>query len=86
MASPRTTTTHYIAMGGLHGCLPSHCDVYETWQDAVTALVDQYELGKKRASVLRRNLSLELNSKRDGNEYVEIVECDCETPEVHSDL
>lgn len=76
---------HYIAMGGLHGYLPSHCDVYDTWQEAVTALVDQYELGKKRSRVLARDLSLELNSKRDGNEYVEIVECDCETPEVHSD-
>lgn len=77
---------HYIAMGGVHGCLPSHCEVYETWQEAVTALVDQYELGKKRARVLARDKALELNNKRDGNEYVEIVECDCGMPMVHSDF
>lgn len=77
--------THYIALGGLHGCLPSHCEVYDSEQDAVSAMVDMYELGKKRSRVLARDLSLELNSKRDGNEYVEIAECDCGTPEVHND-
>lgn len=77
---------HYIALGGLHGCLPSHCEVYDSEQDAVSAMVDMYELGKKRSKVLARDLSLELNSKRDGNEYIEITECDCDTPEVHNDV
>jgi hypothetical protein len=77
---------HYIAMGGLHGYLPSHCNVYDTEEEAIASLVDFYELGKKRARVLRRDLSLELNPKRDGNEYIEITECDCDTPEVHNDV
>lgn len=78
-------TEHYIAMGGLHGYLPAHCDVYDTEEEAVTALVDQYELGKKRARVLARDGYLELNLKRDGNEYIEINECTCPEPWEHSE-
>ena len=77
--------THYIAMAGLHGCLPQTCEVYETYDEAVDALADLHELGDRRRRELRRDGSLELNLHRDGNEYCEIEERDCATPSVHSD-
>lgn len=76
---------HFIAMGGLHGCLPSHCEVYDNYEDAVSGLTDIYELGKRRAELLRKNGGLELNMRRDGNQYVEITECDCDEPWIHDE-
>ena len=81
----KTSKTHYIGMAGLHGCLPQTCDVYETYQDAVDSLASIHELGKTRSAALKKHGYLELNLHRDGNEYCEIEECDCDTPEVHSD-
>lgn len=89
--------THYIAMGGLHGYLPSHCQSYDTLQDAIDSLVELYELGRIRKQRLTDDLYLELNlhgieagyqqppQPADGNEYCEIIECDCDTPEIHND-
>jgi len=83
---------HYIAMGGLHGYLPSHCDVYPTYNDAVESLVELYSLGKKRKKELQDNSYLELYLHGDkfpficdGNEYCEITECNCDNPAIHSD-
>lgn len=78
-------TSHYIAMAGLHGCLPNSCEVYDTYQDAVDSLVSLHELGKKRAAALKRDGSLELNIGRDDNEYCEVEKCACSEPQVHSD-
>jgi len=77
--------THYIGMAGLHGCLPQKCEVYESYNDAVESLASIHELGKGRTRELKKNGYLELNLHRDGNEYCEIEECDCDTPEIHSD-
>jgi len=77
--------THYIGMAGLHGCMPQACDVYDTYNDAAEGLAFIHELGRNRTRQLKRDGYLELDLHRDGNEYCEIVECDCDTPEVHSD-
>lgn len=87
------TKTHYIAMGGLHGYLPSHCNSYESLQDAIESLCNLYELGRMRKKELSDNLYLELSLHGrdfpylppDRNEYCEIVECNCNHPEVHND-
>lgn len=78
-------TTHYIGMAGLHGYLPNTCEVYTAYEDAVESLASLHELGKKRRAALKRDGSLELNIRRDGNEYIEITDCQCATPEEHSD-
>jgi hypothetical protein len=44
-----------------------------------------HELGQKRHRRLRKDSYLELNLHRDGNEYIEISECDCEDLESHND-
>ena len=75
--------THYIGMAGLHGCIPQTCNVYDSQADATESLASIHELGKKRAAALRRDGYIELNLGRDGNEYAEIEECDCETPSDH---
>ena len=77
--------THYIGMAGLHGCIPQTCDVYETAKDAADSLAQTHDLGQKRTAALRRDLYLELNLHRDGNEYAEITSCDCANPSQHSD-
>ncbi len=76
---------HFIAMAGLHGCLPQSCECYDTYATAVDSLVSLHELGRKRARILNRDGYLELNLGRDGNEYCEIEECSCDSPEDHSD-
>ena len=76
--------THYIAMSGEHGCLPDHCQSYDTLRDAVGDLVSLFELGRRRQTELRRTLSLELG-RGFGAEYCEIVECDCDDPDCHCD-
>ena len=77
--------THYIGMAGLHGYLPSTCEVFDSQAAAAESLAATHDLGKRRAAALKRDGYLELNLRRDGNEYCEIEPCDCATPEVHSD-
>ena len=76
---------HFIGMAGLHGYLPQTCSSYDTYADAVDSMADTHELGKNRRSQLKRDGYLELNLHRDGNEYIEITECECDTPEDHND-
>lgn len=76
---------HWIGMAGLHGCLPQTCGVYDSAEDAADSLADLHELGKRRRAELRRDLYIELNIHRDGNEYAEITECECNDPACHSD-
>ena len=76
---------HYIGMAGLHGCLPQYCEVYDTYEEAAEGLAFLHELGRDRIRRLRMDGYLELNLHRDGNEYCEITECECSTPEIHSD-
>ena len=74
----------YIAMAGLHQCLPSVCEEFESYDDAVDFLADLHELGRERKKRLKKDGYLELNLhgsrfpylQADGNEYCEIVEED----------
>ncbi len=85
--------THYIAMSGIHGCLPDHCEVFETRADAVADLTSLFELGRVREARLRKNDYLELevtlieaaSGNSFGADYCEISSCNCATPEIHSD-
>jgi hypothetical protein len=77
--------THIIAMAGIHGCMPNVCEVYESVGDAVEAMADLHELGRDRTRKLRRDCYLELNCARDGNEYIEITACECDTPGDHTE-
>jgi hypothetical protein len=74
---------HYIAMAGLHGCLPQYCTSCDTYNDAVETLADLHELGRSRRQELKRNGYLALDARQDGNEYCEIRECDCDNPSIH---
>ena len=75
---------HYISMSGSFGCLPDFCDVSTDRDNAVDTLVSLFELGKTRERHLDRDGFLNL-SPRDGAEYCEVISCDCENPNVHSD-
>lgn len=76
---------HYIAMAGLHGCMPNYQAVLDSYNDAVDTLSGLHELGRRRRQELKRDGYLELNLHRDGYEYCEIVACDCDDPDSHSD-
>ena len=84
--------THFIAMAGLHGYMPQCCEAMPTLEDAVYYLAEIHELGKGRIKKLWDGLYLELNFRPtnpiirdDGNEYCEIIECDCSEPSDHCD-
>lgn len=76
---------HFVAIAGLHGCMPNCCAAYDTYDGAVEDMVQLHDLGKGRARQLKRNGYLELNLHRDGNEYIEIGSCDCDDPDCHND-
>lgn len=76
---------HYILMGGEHGCLPDYCAAFKTHDDAVDDAAQLYELGQRRIRELRRTDYLELNPRRDGASYCEIIPCACATPWQHSE-
>lgn len=78
-------TKHYIVMAGLHGCMPNYCASHSNRQNAIEDGICLSELGRDRARAFARDLYIELNLRRDGNEYMEISECDCSTPEIHND-
>lgn len=76
---------HFIAMAGLHGYMPNYLCCHASYENAVYDLAQLHELGKNRTRELDRDGCLELNLRKDGNEYCEIVECDCDHPEDHND-
>ena len=42
---------HYIAMAGLHGCLPASCHAHDEYEDAVESLADLHELTEEEENV-----------------------------------
>lgn len=81
--------THYIAMSGSCGCLPDWTALCESEAEAVDAATEMFTdlLTNKTEPQFRRELSncgiVYLRHSDAGADYVEIVECDCETPEDH---
>jgi len=71
---------HFIGMGGLHECLPNTCDVYTSPAAAAESLGFVYDLSKRKIAELRRYWYLDL-----GSEVLEITECECDEPLIHSD-
>lgn len=80
-----TPRPHYIAGAGLHGYLYQCCDWFDTRTDAAQYIADIHELSNRAMLRLRRDRYIELDIHVHGNEYAEITECYCDTPEVHSD-
>ena len=84
---------HFISMSGSHGCLPDHCEVFATLEEAVNDLTQLFELGRTRRARLTANRYLELTltpieEKQEhsfGADYCEIQICDCADSSVHSD-
>ena len=64
----------YYGMAGLKGCYPNFCEEFDSVGDAVDCLAQIHELGRRRKATLRKELYLDLDIHRDGNEYCEIVE------------
>ncbi len=80
------TNKHYIAMSGSHGCLPDSVTTFSKRIDAVNHLIDLFELpvNGNKADDLRHSGYVELG-KNYGAEYAQILECNCEHPEIHGD-
>ena len=79
--------THYIAMGGLRGCLPNFCDVYWDRNDAIEYACFIHDIGpySKFRKQLKKFGFADLDLGKHGNEYMEVAECHCLEPWVHSD-
>ncbi len=66
-------SAHYHYGAGLHGYLYQDGPSYaETRADAVSALADNYGLGRVRRAALNRHGYLELSPRSEGNEYCEV--------------
>ena len=76
------TPVHYVAMSGMHGCLPEVCESHGDRQSAVHSIADVVGLGKHKRAHLSRDGYVELPPWR----YVEVIECDCGNPRDHDDL
>jgi hypothetical protein len=76
---------HFIGMAGLHGYMPSCCDVYQTPEDAAESLGSIHELEDSEIEELVNDWYLELDLHERGNEYCEISVCECDEPWIHSD-
>lgn len=82
----KETKYHYVAIAGLHGCMPNACEAHETYNSAVDSMAELHELGKKRKAELKSDGYIELNLGRDGNEYAEITPCDCNDINEHNNM
>ncbi len=51
---------HFIAMAGLHGCIPNHCEVFPSFPEAVGDLAELHNLGPRRRAQLWQARYLEL--------------------------
>ncbi|MEI6297620.1 MAG: hypothetical protein WCO84_08370 [bacterium] len=77
--------THYIAIGGEHGCMPDNCSAYETKENAIEGLNCIYELSRGQLKELKQYDSTDLN-RNQGGAYCEISECDCDSPWEHDEF
>jgi hypothetical protein len=80
---------HWIGMAGLRGYMPNYCDVWQTKEDAIEGLLfihDDALIGPPRVkTALRRFEFVEIDLHKWGNEYLEIMPCNCDEPWVHSE-
>lgn len=77
-------TLHYIAMSGAAGCIPEHCEVYDDLEAAVADLAQMFDMSIARAGRLREARFVNL-PEGIGADYAQIAECECDTPQIHSD-
>lgn len=68
---------HWVGMAGLHGYMPNYTTVGETRGDVAEDLGFIHELSGRKIKQMRRDNYLELDLYTHGNEYCEIVVCDC---------
>lgn len=74
---PRPPKDHWIGMAGLHGYMPSYYTVGATRGQCADDLGSLHELSGRKIKQMRRDNYLELDLYEHGNEYCEIVMCDC---------
>ena len=77
---------HFIAGSGEYGCLYDQSCVYRSLDDAVESMAELFGLGRNRRRELKNTLYLDLNPRRDGASYVEIIPCDCAEPWDHDEM
>jgi hypothetical protein len=91
---PEPAGKHFIAGSGTRGCLYDNVTVHDTFDEAVAALVELFNLGRTRRAHLKRDRILEFkhtlvesraNADDFGAEYCEIVECDCSNRAIHGE-
>jgi len=69
---------HYIAMAGLHGYLPQYYASHDTYEEAMEDLISLHEIeDRELKEELKETGFVYLDIQYHGNEYAEIIECDC---------
>lgn len=83
--------SHWILMNGTSGCMPDSCDAYAEQKQAVESAAQRFDDLSDRAQkrMLRdlRQYGIHYfdNARTVGADYVEVVDCDCESPWEHSE-
>ena len=78
---------HYIAMAGLCGYLPNYTSGPHQYKgQAAGDLASLHDMSERAYKRLRRDMYIELDLAKQGNEYCEIVECECDDPDCHAEL
>jgi hypothetical protein len=68
--------SHFHILAGLRGYLPIYSVVFETLESTVEAATTVHDLSEEQAEELYRDLEIELDIHKHGNEYIQIFECD----------
>lgn len=76
---------HYIGMAGLCCYMPNYTTVGDTRGAVADDLGRLHDLSQRRVNLLRRDMYCDLDLRKEGNEYCEIVRCECETPGDHTE-
>lgn len=79
------TKKHFIAMAGLYGYLPNYSACHETKTAAAEDLASMHDMSERAMFRLRHEMYIDLDLQRDGNEYCEIVVCQCDDADCHQE-
>lgn len=63
----------FVAMAGLHGCMPNCSEDYTDYNAAVDSMAELHDLSEEQKETLRNDGIIELDIHVQGNEYIEIV-------------
>lgn len=79
--------SHFIAMAGMRGYMPNWIDVYPSKESAIDSILWLHEIEdstEHKQELIEYGIT-DLDIHEHGNEYAEVIECNCPDPQEHSE-